>query len=241
MDFKALFNKFIALFKGEMKWFRIPYVVLCLLIVSLLFFKGTLPYYEASARDVKGAMIEKDSIIEKAIYAMPFEGPEAIQLKEQYEIAREIKDSHMMIAFHYTVYNYGFTIFFTVFSVITGILGFLLVKKGWDNTQNFYLRASFLLSFFFSSLFGIFPRVMSNEDNVKNNLSKYHLYTGIQMDLYTLAKDNKGYFERNTKASMDSLNREIIAITKSIKDNEDLYFDIKIDEVPSEVKPFEEQ
>ena len=179
MDFKSLFNKFIALFKGEMKWFRIPYIVLSVLLVSFLFFSVTLPYYENSARDVKGSMIEKDSIIEKAVYAMPFEGPESDQIKEQYEIAREIKDSHMMIAFHYTVFNYGFTIFFTIFSVITGILGFLLVKKGWDNTQNFYLRASFLISFFFSSLFGIFPRVMSNEDNVKNNLAKYHLYTGI--------------------------------------------------------------
>jgi hypothetical protein len=82
---------------------------------------------------------------------------------------------------------------------------------------------------------------MNNEENVKNNLSQYHLYSGYQMDLYTLSKDNKGYFERNSKGSKDSLNLEIRAISKSIKDNENLYFDIKIDQVPTDVKPFEEQ
>jgi len=241
METKTRFSIFKKALERDIEWVRVGFVVILFALVGTAFFGVTVPFYNNSARDVKGALLEKDSIIEKAIYKMPYTGKEAEQIKEQYEISREIKDSYMMIAFHYTVYNYAFSIFFTVFSVITGLLGFLLVKKGWDNTKNFYLRAAFLVSFFFSTIFGVFPRVMNNEENVKNNLSQYHLYSGYQMDLYTLSKDNKGYFERNSKGSLDSLNLEIMAISKSIKDNENLYFDIKIDQVPTDIKPFEEQ
>ncbi|MEP2936265.1 MAG: hypothetical protein ABJM06_12340 [Gilvibacter sp.] len=241
METKTRFEVLKRALASDIKWIRVGFVVLLFAFVGIAFFGVTIPFYDSSARDVKGALVERDSIVKDAIINMPFTGKEAEQIIDQYHISRKTKDSYMMFAFHYTVYNYAFSIFFTIFSVITGILGFLLVKKGWDNTRNYYLRAAFLVSFFFSTLFGLFPRVMNNEENVKNNLSQYHLYNGYQMDLYNLAKDNKGYFERNTKGSLDSLNREIIAVSKSIKDNGTLYFDIKIDQVPTDIKPFEEK
>lgn len=228
-------------FSGDMKWARVPYVLIILTIVYLMFSKGIVPFYEDAARDVRDALIEKDVVVEEGIKNMLFEGPEAYQIKEQYKITKELKDAYMMIAFHYSVYNYGFSIFFTIFSVITGILGFLIAKKGWDNSQNFYLRSSFLLSFFFSSLFGILPGVMNNEENIKTNLGMFHKLSGLQLDLYTLAKDNKGYCKANTKESMIALNKEILMITAMIKEYENLYFDIKLEAVSQDFNPIQTQ
>ena len=163
METKTRFSIFKRALERDIEWVRVGFVVILFALVGTAFFGVTVPFYNDSARDVKGALLEKDSIIEKAIYKMPFTGKEAEQIKEQYEISREIKDSYMMIAFHYTVYNYAFSIFFTVFSVITGLLGFLLVKKGWDNTKNFYLRAAFLVSFFLSHSYNIFQ---FNSENI---------------------------------------------------------------------------
>ena len=78
---------------------------------------------------------------------------------------------------------------------------------------------------------------MGTEENIKNNLSQYHLYSEIQLDLYTLAKDNKGYFKRNDSTSLRKLNLEIMDITKRIKENETMYFDTYIDKVPSNISP----
>lgn len=223
--------------KRDINFVKAGYVALLIILVSFVFFFITIPTYTDDVRDVRDSLIEKDSIVHVAVNSMTFEGPQATQIKEQFEITRKVKESYLMIAFYYTVYNYSFSIFFTIFSVITGLLGFLLVKKGWDNTGSFYLKSSFMVSFFCSTLFGLFPRVMGTEDNIKNNLSQYHLYSEIQLDLYTLAKDNKGYFKKNDSTSIGKLNAEILNITKRIKENENLYFDIYIDKVPTEISP----
>lgn len=237
MEIKTRFEIFKRALQRDMKFIKVGYVVLLLLVISFMFFFVTIPTYTADVKDVRNSLVEKDSIVQLAVNNMIYEGPQAVQIKEQFQITKEVKESYMMVAFWYTVYNYSFSIFLTIFSVITGLLGFLLAKKGWDNTDNYYLKASFMVSFFCASLFGIMPRVMGTEDNIKNNLSQYHLYSEIQMDLYTLAKDNKGYFKKNDSTAIKNLNKEILAITERIKTNENLYFDIHIDQVPTEITP----
>ena len=141
------------------------------------------------------------------------------------------------MAQRFNSYGYSFTIFFAIISIISDILGFLLIKKGWDNTESFYLKASLLIAFFCSTLFGILPNVFSTKENNKNNLTKYNYLGGLQLDIYDLVTDYRGFIKRNTIASLDSLNLTISSITECIKENQDIYFDTYNDKVPTDIKP----
>lgn len=217
---------------------KVAFVLFLFGVISFTFFK-TEGQFKLAANVISETYKNRDALIEKAINAEKGTTKEILQLKEQYVIITEIKKSYLFIARSYSSYNYSFTIFFILFSIASGVLGFLLLKKGWDNTTSYYLKASFLLVFFCSTLFGVLPKVFDNKENIKNNLIKYNYYSGLQLDVYELIKDNNGYIKDGSQESLSKLNKKISEITKGIKDNQDLYFDIHIDKVPVDAKPLE--
>ncbi|CAL2080854.1 hypothetical protein [Tenacibaculum sp. 190524A05c] len=225
------------LFPKNGNFLKSIFIIALILLGSISFYKTT-SFFTVQADEMNGYFQDKDSIIEKTVFAYQSDKKEIKQLKEQFEILSLLKKPHLVTAKKYASFNYSFSIFLTLFLTITAILGFIIVKIGWDNVTSFYLKTAFLISFFFSSIFGILPKVLGNQDNIKNNLTKYNFYNGLQLDVYSLINDNKGYLERNTTQSLDSLNLEILAITQNIKENQDLYFDVYIDRVPKEIKPF---
>ncbi|MGG8497771.1 hypothetical protein ACQY1Q_15275 [Tenacibaculum sp. TC6] len=238
MNSKIKLSVFKKALNQDIKIIRVLFGLLSVLIISFMF-SLTINKYTKTANVISLSFSKKDSIIKRAIYNADFKIKEVSQLKEQFGIIEEIKKSYLFIAHRYSSYNYSFSIFFTVFSIVTGILGFIIVKIGWDNTNNYYLKSAFLISFFCSTLFGLLPNVFGTKENIKNNLTKYNFYSGLQLDIYNLVSDNSGYIKRSTKQSIDSLNTEITLITKKIKENQDLYFDIHIDKVPTDFKPLE--
>ncbi|NQY05493.1 MAG: hypothetical protein HRT68_04620 [Flavobacteriaceae bacterium] len=221
----------------DINFIKALYVVIILAITTVVFF-SLVQRYINTGQKVTEIFESKDCILENAVFEVSSTQPEIKQLKEQFLVIAEIKNSYLFMAEKYSAFNYTFSIFLTLFSIISGILGFIILKKGWDNIKNYYLKASFLIAFFCSTLFGVMPSVFSAKENIKNNLTKYYFYSGLQVDIYGLAKDNKGYLKRNTPQSLDSLNLEINAINQKIKENQNLYFDINIDKIPKEVKPF---
>ena len=223
-------------FNNEVIFIRAAFVVIVVSLIGYAFWISK-NKYTATAEVVKTAFFERDKIIEKSILADTSKSIPVAKLREQYFAIAEIKKSYLFMAQRFNSYGYAFTIFFAFSSILSGILGFLLIKKGWDSTDSFYLKASFLIVFFCSTLFGILPNVFSTKENAKNNLNKYNYFSGLQLDIYDLIKDNRGFIQRNTSASLDSLNLTISSITKSMKDNQDLYFDTFIDKVPTDVKP----
>jgi len=224
--------------KKDLNLIKIMFVFIMFSMIIISFY-GTNNFFKNQSEQLKSSFKIKDSFLEKTLYSIKSETKESIQLKEQFEIISNIKEPYLVTAEKYSSFNYTFSIFFTIFSILSGILGFIILQNGWSNLKNFYLKASFLISFFCSTLFGVLPNVLGNEENIKNNLSKYNFYNGLQLDIYSLISDNKGYLKRNTPNSIDSLNREILSITKNIKENQDLYFNVYIDQVPKEIKPFE--
>ena len=195
--------------------------------------------YDNAAETMVTYFEKRDGTIQKALDGTTSNLREVAQLKEQFLMIADIKESYLYIFKTYSAYNYTFSGFFTFFSVLSGILGFLVLKGGWDNTNNFYLKATFIGVFFCSTLFGILPNVFATKDNIKNNLAKYNYYSGLQLDIYDLANDNQGYIKRNTAGSLDTLNMKISAITKGIKDNQSLHFEINIDQVPTDIQPLQ--
>ena len=227
-------NIFGNSFKGDNK--KILFVVFVHTIVGVLFLFSVYKFQQ-TGDFINDTFKQRDIIIEKAIKADSSKLQEIQKLRELYFTISEIKKSYLFIAQRFNSYGYSFTLFLIIFSIIWGILGFLLIKNGWDNTDNFYLKSSFLISFFCSTLFGILPNVFNTKENTKNNLIKYNYYSGLQLDIYDLVRDNKGLIRRNTTASLDSLNLTISSITRNIKENQHLYFDTYIDKVPTDIKP----
>lgn len=229
--FKKVFNRHVNVLK-------VGYVVLATIVITTAFFIAV-QIYDNAAEKMVSIFEKRDLTIKNALDATTHTIPEVSQLKEQFGMIANIKESYLYLFETYSAYNYTFSAFFTFFSVLSGILGFLVLKKGWDHTKNYFLKASFLGVFFCSTLFGILPNVFATKENIKNNLAKYNYYNGLQLDIYDLVNDNKGYIKRNTKGSLDSLNMEISAITKGIKDNQSLHFEIHIDKVPTEIQPLQ--
>lgn len=224
------------LFKGDV--LKIGYIVFVTIIVSIAFIT-TIRLYDGAAEKVVSIFEKRDVTIQEALDATTSNLREVAQLKEQFRMIADIKESYLYIFKTYSAYNYTFSGFFTFFSVLSGILGFLVLKGGWDNTQNYYLKATFIGVFFCSTLFGILPNVFATKDNIKNNLAKYNYYSGLQLDIYDLVNDNQGFIKRNTAGSIDTLNMKISEITKGIKENQSLHFEIHIDKVPTDIQPLQ--
>lgn len=92
---------------------------------------------------------------------------------------------HLEIASKY-YYNYhALSMMLIISSIGLGLCTFLLAKKGWDNEQNDYVKITFVVSFFFSSMFGLFVSTLKMEENFQVNLDKYNAITKIQLDIHS--------------------------------------------------------
>lgn len=212
---------------------RTAFVALLLLSVFCLFKFGEFAF-GGSAKNIDKYFNQRDSIIDKAVFGDTSKLPQIIKLKEQYAITKEIKKAYFYMAQSFNSFGFSFTMVFVIASITSAVLGFLILKKGWDNTENFYLKSSFLVCFFSASLFGVLPKVFYNKENTKNNFDKYNYYSGLQMDIYDLVKDNKRYISDGNLKSLDTC---ISTINANIKANQDLYFDTDISNVPKDINP----
>lgn len=209
-------------------------------IVLLLGFLGTFKFSTSTfnnfAEKINTQFKKRDSIIEKAVLGDKSNLPQKIKLKQQYIIAKETKKTYFIMAKSFNSFGYAFTMLFVISSIASAALAFLVLKKGWDNTDNFYLKSSFVIFFFSASLFGVLPKVFYNKENTKNNLDKYNYYSQLQIDIYELMQDNKRYIAEENFKKLDSC---ITSINDRIKANQDLYFDTDISNVPKDIKTFQ--
>ena len=207
--------------------------ILFLISIIISFFLYSRDNFEESAILIKKHFTERDSIVKRTIANHKGSLIQITKLQEQYEITEKMKEPYFYMAQKFNSYGFTFTLLFTICSIISAMFAFLVLKKGWDNTENFYLKSSFLIFFFSTSLFGILPRVFNNKDNTKDNLAKYNYYNGLQIDIYNLIQDNKGFI-KNKK--IDSLDIYISNLNTNIKGNQDLYFDTDLDKVSENIK-----
>ncbi|MES2554811.1 MAG: hypothetical protein V4604_01605 [Bacteroidota bacterium] len=205
-------------------------------LVTLIFiiYSFSKSQVEGSGKTIVSNFSTRDSIIKKAIDNTPSTIPQIRKLKDQYEITSSIKKTYLYMAQKYNAYEFAFTVVFTFCSIVSAMLAFLILKKGWDHTTDFYLKSSFVIFFFSTSLFGILPSVFNNTENTKNNLAKYNYYSGLQIDIYNLVEDNQHYIKDD---SLHLLDRSISNLNVNIKENQDLYFGTSIDKVPRDIKP----
>lgn len=220
-------------FQRDINIIRSSFVILLLLSVFILLKFGEFEF-GGSAKNIDKYFTQRDSIIDKAVFGDSSNLSQKIKLKEQYAITKEIKKAYFYMAQSFNSFGFSFTMVFVLSSISSAVLGFLVLKKGWDNTENFYLKSAFLVCFFSASLFGVLPKVFFNKENTKNNFDKYNYYSGLQMDIYDLIKDNRRYIIDGKLKSLDSC---INIINANIKANQGLYFDTDISNVPKDINP----
>ena len=217
------------------KILKVSFILLITLFV-LGIYKYNLNFYNISADKLVKHFNRKDSIINAEINLLPDSIIQVKKLKCQYKIIQEIKEPYLSISQTYGSNGYAFTMVFALISILTGVFAFLIVKKGWDTTTNFYLKAGFLLLFFFSTLSGVIQAVSDTKENAQKNMERYYFYNGLQIDIYDYAKDNQGFLHKKQYEKIDSF---LHNLNKSIKDNPDIYFNIDINKVPKSFKPFD--
>ncbi|MFT3794838.1 hypothetical protein [Flavobacterium sp.] len=215
---------------------KITFVLALNVLISIMYWFAVVKYKE-TADEIANSYHSRDMILINAIKTTDSNVPEIKILKYQFDYIQKVKKTNLLLAHRFSSYGYAFTVFLCIASVVGGILGFLLLKSGWENSKNFYLKASFLIAFACSTLCGIFPSVLSTKENAASNLSKYNIYNGIQVDIYNIVTDMEGYLKRNTKGSLDSLHIKIFNVSKAIKENQGVDYNFDLTKIPKEIKP----
>ncbi len=214
------------------KILKISFTIFITLFVFLVYLYN-LNFYNESADKIVQYFSRRDSLIQVEINSVSDTISQIRKLKSQYKIIQETKEPYLSIAQTYGSNGYAFTMVFALISILTGVFAFLIVKKGWDNTSNFYLRAGFLLLFFFSTLSGVIQAVSDTKENTRKNMERYYFYNGLQLDIHDYINDNQGFLNRDKSEKVDSF---LTSLKNVMKNNPDIYFNIDIDKVPKSFK-----
>jgi hypothetical protein len=153
-------------------------------------------------------------------------------LKSTFQIINDHKLKLYDVMNTYYTLDTAFTLNFTYSSIIFGLLSFLTLKRGWDNVNNFYLKASFLIFFFLSSFFGLIIKVLNTEEIYVSNRIKIDNFSKMQIDILNLCQDTKGFKKANQP---DSINFYTLQIINDVKANQDIFMKKRMEAMPTNV------
>ena len=150
-------------------------------------------------------------------------------LYNQYLYINSYKQQHLHVATNFETYYFSFVLILNISAVVASIMAVLIARLGWQN-QTPGVKAAFIGFFFTASLMGVLMNTFNNADNVNKNISKYFYFTNLQTNIYdVLAVDTA--FDRRCADS--SLLRVFWDNNKNMKENMNLFLDIKADKIPA--------
>lgn len=106
-------------------------------------------------------------------------------LKKQYEICQNMKEYKEGVAVSYYVYYYSFSICSIVFTTLLSIGGIFLANKGWQ-TADPLLKAFLMTCIGISSIFYFLPKVLNNDENIKNCAEKVKSFENTQLEILNI-------------------------------------------------------
>jgi hypothetical protein len=124
-------------------------------------------------------------------------------LKQQFFISREIKNYYKNVSVAYYNNYYAFSICSILFTTLLTIGGFLIANRGWQNSS-VVLKTFLLTTIVLSSVYYFLPKVLNNEENLKNNIEKVAEFEKIQSDILTIANSIKGMETTQIDSSITS-------------------------------------
>ncbi len=180
---------------------------------------------ERVTKDIVEADKARDSLIDK--YKNTNKCTQA--LANQYNYIRLYKKQHMDMAQTFEVYYFAFVLILVIASVGSSIIGVLITRIGWQN-QPIYVRAVFLGFFFSASFSAVCMNVFNNAENSSKNITKYFYFTNLQTNIYDALVVGDSL---NVRCKDSTLLKVFWENNKNMKDNLNLFFDIKTDNVPA--------
>jgi hypothetical protein len=150
-------------------------------------------------------------------------------LANQYRYLKNYKHQHVVVAEQFEVYYYAFVLVSIIAAVVSGLMGLLIARNGWQN-QPQSTRAAFIGFIFCASFSGLCTKVFNNAENADKNVNKYFYFTNLQTNIYNVF----GIADSLNKRCADStLIKVFCENNENMKKNMNLFLDIKADAVPT--------
>lgn len=211
-------------------YLKIGYCTAIVLSLVLLFL-GHLFVYNNTACKLKGMIDARDCTIDSILNLVPDSSVQIKNLTNEFKIIQETKGPYFFMARSATTMWYALTAMFTLTSVITAILAFIIAKKGWDHIENFYLKATFIIFLFASTYFGVAPLVFNNKETGRFNMQKFCFFNQQQLLIYDIIKTKQKTKHNSASKALDSL---ISKIDSNIRTNQEFYFDLNQDKAETD-------
>jgi membrane-associated HD superfamily phosphohydrolase len=152
-------------------------------------------------------------------------------LYNQYMLIDAYKKQFLFIASRYQILYFSCTVMTIAATIVLAILGFAIVSKGWANSDLLY-RALFLSLFFYTTFLGLVPKVYEHDRNAERNITKYFTLTNLQNDIYNIVAIKPGTYTH----AIDSVQCKVFNdVNQTLKENRNLFIDIKADEIPTKI------
>jgi hypothetical protein len=137
-----------------------------LIIIHFILFQGTISFYNAKSNHAFTCYDTKDSLMNRHVQTDTSTQLYKETLKDLYFSTLKMRNTYNQFSVAFNVYQIAYSICLFYSAIILALLSFLVIKKGWDNTDNIYLKLAFLYFSGATSLFTFLPKVFNNDTNV---------------------------------------------------------------------------
>ncbi|MFM2385558.1 MAG: hypothetical protein RL660_315 [Bacteroidota bacterium] len=208
---------------------KVSLFVAGLVLINLLLFASSKLYFDRAVRQSLVSYNHKDSILYKSIMSDTATSSSHAYLKNMFLISNNMRQSYLDVAINFNVFQLAYTISMFYCGLVLGVLSFLVIKRGWDHTDNIFIKVGFLYFSAATTLFSMMPKVFDNENNIRRNFEKATYHFSLGMDINSLIK-NMGTVPKDSAVAFK---KEIMAVAWKIKSNQELFFDIQQEQIPS--------
>ena len=191
-------------------YFLIP-VIIMVLAIAMTF--NYVYQFERQGSTFTQAILRVDTTQNAIIKNNNFKSSKLNVLNNLYQQVKILKMPYMRLAIKFYIYGSAFGIMLIYFSVISGIVAFLLVKRGWIESSNL-IKACSLTLFFGTSVYGLVPKVFKNMENTSKNIACFKSIHQIQFELFHVITKTDSL----SNAQIDSVSYRYSGIIPKIQD-----------------------
>jgi hypothetical protein len=160
------------------------YILSAVILHALLF-----RFIKRSSQNSLASMLKADALQEEILHKA--KDTEKLEiLKYQFSVASEIKTYYRDLAVSYYQNYFVFTICSVVYTIITGVLVFVITATGWEHAS-YERKFLFLFTISLASFYYFLPNVLNNKVNLQKNMGGVKIFQGIQMDLLAYVDNPK--------------------------------------------------
>jgi hypothetical protein len=227
---KRNIRKTISLFfQKKIVQFVSLFLIISLIVLSVHNYNDT--FYVSKSNYLIQKMEVKDTIMYLAIQDACSKMPAFKRVENEFYLLDKTKKPYIDVARTYNIHGYVLTITFTIITVLTGILLFLIGVNGWTNTKSMWLKYSFIICFFYSTCLGLVIKILNHVENSKNNIEQYDFISGLQLELFSFVQLNENNNDTNSiNAKVDTL---LVKVNNELQKSPMIFVDIKMEEIPN--------